>query len=409
MMTSILQSLKGLAQRSKNVEYLPLGFKGEYLIDTPEDLEFLVEIQKDSSLNIKFDFKPLPAKEDFTLKSTYAFYIRVTIPQTRSNFFSTPDYLIDYILGKKEVIDWSKKIVLPFSEVFYSDVCKYKSYFIYLNRLVVLYKKYAYWDSVRIVLFTDKPFIIPLKKENISFNDLEKYFADIDISKFKESIEFLEDFLDGETIENHKKEKQSIFIIESSKILGAQVNTRFYSLVKEITEIRDSVDKSFKIYLENFSYQKLELELKKDLDYFIKSINDSIGVLQSQALGLPVAVALTQFSKVNIESENGSLLYTPYLALITFSIFVAFNVYQQNLQVQYSEASIDRFFKKELVSSIVGEDTSLSKMKKLIDKRIRVVNIYMTAIFLMAIVVVIYTLYELNFLMWLLNKFTFVC
>ncbi|MDN3442312.1 hypothetical protein QL898_11770 [Psychrobacter sp. APC 3279] len=400
MMTSILHSLEGLAQRSKNVEYLPLGFGGEYLINTPQDLELLLEIQKDPSLSIKFDFKPLPAKEDFTLKKSYTFKITVKIPQTKSNFFSTPDYLIDYILGEKEVIDWSKKIVLPFSEVFYSDVCKYKSYFIYLNRLVVLYKKYAYWDSVRIVLFTDKPFIIPLRKEKISFDKLEKCFADIDISKFKDSIEYLEDFLDNETIEKHKKEKQSIFIIESSKVLGSQVNTRFYSLVKEIGEIEDSVDKSFKIYLENFSYKKLELELKKDLDYFIKSINDSIGALQSQALGLPVAVALTQFSKVGSESTSSSLLYTPYLALIAFSVFVAFNVYQQDLQVQYSKASIDRFFKKESVSSIVNTDTSLNSMRKLINKRIRIINIYMLSILILAILVIVYSLYELGLLAW---------
>lgn len=399
-MTSILHSLEGLAQRSKNVEYLPLGFKGEYSTDSQQDLDFLLTIQKDNLLKIDFEFKRLPVEEDFETGKSYIFTVTVKIRETKSNFFSTPDYLIDYILGEKEVIDWSKKIVLPFSEVFYSDVHKYKSYFIYLNRLVVLYKKYAYWDSVRIVLFTDKPFIVPLKKEKISFDKLKKCFVDIDIIKFKESIEFLEDFLDGETIKQHKKEKRSIFVIESSKILGSQVSTRFYSLIKEIDEIGDSVEKSFKIYLENFSYQKLELELKKDLDYFIKSINDSIGALQSQALGLPVAVALTQFSKVGSDSTSSSLLYTPYIALIAFSIFVAFNVYQQDLQVQYSKASIIRFFEKDTVSSIVNEDTSLNLMRKLINKRICVINIYMIAIFLMAIVVIFYALYELNLLMW---------
>ena len=408
-MISILNSLKGLAQRSKDVEYLPLGFKGEYVIESKPDLDFLLIIQKDNSLKIDFDFKRLPAEEDFQVGKSYVFNVTVKIPETKSNFFSNPDSLIRYILETKEIIDWSKKIALPFDQQFYHDACKYKLHFIYLNRLVVLYKKYTYWDSVRLVLFTDKPFLIPLMKEKISFDMLEKCFVNIDINKFKESIEFLEDFLNGETIKQHKKEKRSIFIIESSKILGSQVSSRFYSLINEINEIKDSVDKSFKIYLENFSYQKLEIELKKDLDYFIKSINDSIGALQSQALGLPVAAALTQFSKVGSESTSSSLLYTPYLALITFSIFVAFNVYQQRLQVQYSEASIDRFFEKESVSSIVVEDTSLSKMKKLIDKRICVINIYMTAIFLMAIVVIFYALYEINFLTWLLSPLIFIC
>lgn len=401
MMTTIIQTLKVLAQHSQNVEYLPMGFKGLYTVSSVSDVKFLLKIEDNSSLKIDFDFKEFPFEEDFEIGKPYSYNIKVMIPEVRSSFFSNPKDLVKYILGKTEKIEWSEKIVLPFEQKFHPVSCNYQTYFIYLNRLIVLYKNHTYYDSARFVLFTDEPFLVPLMREETSFDTIKSCFDEIDINKFKESIEYLESFLDDEEIEAHQKKKQAVFIAESTKILGSKVHDRFYNLIKKIDEIRESVDKSFKIYLENFSYKRLELELKKDLDYFIKSINDSIGALQSQALGLPVAAALTQFSKVGSESESSSLLYTPYLALIAFSVFVAFNVYQQDLQVQYSKASIVRFFKKDAVSSIISTDTSLSLMRKLIDKRICVINSYMIMIFLMAITVIVYALYELRLLTWL--------
>lgn len=89
--------------------------------------------------------------------------------------------------------------------------------------------------------------------------------------------------------------------MESSKIIEKEDSPelRIYKLIERFTEIENSYQNSFNIYIENFSYQRLELELKKDLDYFVKSISDSIGALQSQALGLPIATALVQLSKSN--------------------------------------------------------------------------------------------------------------
>lgn len=398
MMTSILQNLKGMTQRSENVEYLPLGLKGVYAIHSRQDLDFLSQVQSYQYLKIDFDFKKLPLEEDFKIGESYSYKVTVKIPETKSNFFSSPDYLIDYILGQTEIIDWSSKIILPFDQDFHPAAYEYKSHFIYLNRLICLYKKYTYWDSGRFVLFTDKPFLVPLIRESCLFQKFKICFDKIKIKKFEESIEYLEEFLDGEVIKEHKKEKQSIFIMESSKILGSQVSTRFYNLIQKIDEIKDSVDKSFKIYIENFSYQRLELELKKDLDHFVKSINDSIGVLQTQALGLPIAAGLMQFSKLGANTEESNLLYTPYIALIVFSFFVVFNVYQQSIQVEYVKASIVRFFKKDVVSSVLGTEDPLTTMKNLIDKRIFMINIYMATIILLAVVVILYGLYEIGLL-----------
>lgn len=387
-----------MTQRSQNVEYLPLGLKGVYAINSRQDLDFLSQVQIYQYLKIDFDFKKLPLEEDFKIGESYSYKVTVRVPETKSNFFSSPDYLIDYILGQTEIIDWSSKIILPFDQDFHPEAYKYKSHFIYLNRLICLYKKYTYWDSGRFVLFTDKPFLVPLIRESSSFQKFKICFDEIKIKKFEESIEHLEDFLDGEVIKEHKKEKQSIFIMESSKILGSQVSTRFYNLIQKIDEIKDSVDKSFKIYIENFSYQRLELELKKDLDHFVKSINDSIGVLQTQALGLPIAAGLMQFSKLGAKPEESNLLYTPYIALIVFSFFVVFNVYQQSIQVEYVKASIVRFFKKDVVSSVLGTEDPLTTMKTLIDKRILMINIYMATIILLAVVVILYGLYEIGLL-----------
>lgn len=407
-MTQILTNLKAIIQRSKDVEYVQLGITGVYQLKSQEDLDLLWKLSEgEKELSFDFNFKKLPSKNDFKLNKDYAYSISVRIPETRSNFFSNADNLLRYILREKKLIDWSSKIILPFDEELHPDAYKYKRHLIELNRLLVLYQRHAYWDSKRIVLFTHKPVLIPTMADNASFSKFKQSFDRIDINQFESSIKFIESQLDDEKIAEHRKEKKSIFVMESSKIIEKEDSPelRIYKLIERFTEIKNSYENSFNIYIENFSYQRLELELKKDLDYFVKSINDSIGALQSQALGLPIAAALAQLSNSKTIQDATSLNYIvlngPYIALLMFSLFVWINVYQQYIQVIYIKTSIERFFNKEALISALKNDSSLKEMRGLLNKRICIINLYMVSIKILSVLIICYSLYELNFFEWI--------
>lgn len=411
-MTQILTNLKAIIQRSLNVEYVQLGIKGVYQLKSQEDLDLLWELSEgENELSFDFDFKRLPSKNDFKLNQDYAYSISVRITETRSNFFSNADNLLRYILREKKLIDWSSKIILPFDEDLHPDAYKYKKHLIALNRLLGLYQRHAYWDSKRIVLFTHKPVLIPTMADNAVFAKFKQSFDKINIDKFESSIESIESQLDNEEIAEHRKEKKSIFVMESSKIIEKEDSPelRIYKLIERFTEIENSYQNSFNIYIENFSYQRLELELKKDLDYFVKSISDSIGALQSQALGLPIATALVQLSKSKTTQDATSLNYIvlngPYIALLIFSIFVLVNVYQQYIQVVYIKTSIKRFFNKEALISALKNDSSLKEMQGLLNKRIYIINLYMVLIGILSILIILYSFYELSFFEWLIHCF----
>ncbi|MGO2386832.1 MAG: hypothetical protein ACTH6Z_06820 [Psychrobacter sp.] len=398
-MKYLLHSLRGIARHSNDVEFLALGFKGKYHINSQKDLRFLLDQNYVKDIQLKFDFKALPMDEDFVIGEYYTYKLTVKIPETKSNFFSDSSYLLEYILNADSVIDWKNKIILPFDENFHPKQAMYKNYFKYLNRLISLYKKSTYYDSKRFVLFFDKYLSVPLFLPEKPFEVFKVLFDKVPEEVFIDSILYLESFLNEETIENHRKEKQKIFLMESYKILEhCSQDNRFYKLIENIEKIKNSVDNSFKIYLDNFSYQRLELELKKDLDYFVKSINDTIGALQTQALGLPIAAALIQMSKLNVKIEPDNTLYIPYIALIVFSLFVCFNVYQQSIQLAYIKESINRFFLKDTVSAVFHTDIPLKSMRNIIDKRILMTNIYIVSILALAVTVVLYSLKELGFL-----------
>lgn len=251
-----------------------------------------------------------------------------------------------------------------------------------------LYANNAYLDGYkRFVLFTEKPLVIHPNAEIGFDGSYKKVFDKVDIEVFAKSIHSLKVSIEDEPIESHKKEKQAILVMETSSILESyDPEERFYRLIEKVEKISNSVANSFQAYLNNFSYQKLELELKKDLDYFVKSINDSLGTLQTQALGLPVAAALIQLNKVNLTIS--------YVALMVFSGFVVFNAFQQSKQVEYIIASIKRFFEKDDVKPVVDKDINLQKMNEILGTRVEYIVLYIKMIASVAILTFIYALFH---------------
>lgn len=390
-MNSVLDSIKEVLKISTVKSYSETGFIGEFTADRDDKIHTIIRYTEDytnSENNISIDFDDddlsAPMYKDFEIGKSYSFVLSVNIASVRSNFFSTLDYLLNYVLSCFEEIDWDSKIILPFEGILLPDVSMYRQYFIYLNEIMVLYAKYAYLDGYRqIVLFTDKPLVISPNSEEGFENTYKTIFDNINIEVFGKSIYELKEFLDEESIDKHKKEKQSIFIMETANILeNYKKSERFHQLVESIEKISSYTLSSFQAYLNNFSYQKLELELKKDLDYFVKSVNDSLGTLQTQALGLPVAAALIQLNKLNLNVS--------YLALMIFSGFVVSNTFQQNEQLAYIRVSIERFFNKGDVSSVVAKDKLLSKMQYILNSRLNFISIYVKAVLSIATLIFIY-------------------
>jgi len=392
-MNNALNSLKEVLKISTVISYTETGFIGEFIADEDKKIHSIIkytenDTDSNDSISIDFDDDDLyaPMYKDFKIGNSYSFVLSVNITSVRSNFFSTLDYLLNYVLSSFEKIDWNSKIIIPFENNLTSDVSMYRQYFVYLNEIMVLYAKYAYLDGYRqIVLFTDKPLVISPNSGEEFKKTYKNIFDNLDIELFGKSIYELKEFLNDEPIDKHKKEKQSIFIMETANILeNFEKKERFHELVKNIEKISSYTSSSFQAYLSNFSYQKLELELKKDLDYFVKSVNDSLGTLQTQALGLPVAAALIQLNKVNLNVS--------YLALMVFSGFVIFNTFQQNEQLAYLRVSIERFFNKGDVSSVVVKDKLLSKMQYILDSRFNFISVYVKAVLSIATLIFIYGL-----------------
>ena len=386
-MENLLYSLKDIILMSVNISYTDSGWDADFLADNHDRVQRFISLIDNQYFRVKFDKILVVDINEFNFGDTYHYHLTLTIKEVKKNFFSNPDSLISFIFRQFNQIDWNEKLVLPFEKDIYPAVAVYQNYFKLINSLVVLFAQNTYLDKDRnsLVLFTTKPILIPILN-NTNFTVFKLLCDKVDEETLNNSISFLKDFLNNESIEAHKDEKKSIFIMETANIVESyEESNRFYKLIENIKKIAESIESSYQAYLNNFSYQKLELELKKDLDYFIKSINDSLGALQTQALGLPIAAALTQMTK----DKTGLL---PYFALIIFCAFVAFNSFQQYKQVQYIDKSIERFYSKDNVEPVVAKDTLLQEMKKLLLERLNYINLYIKLIWIVSVVIVIFAI-----------------
>lgn len=391
-MTALLNSLKDIILLSSDINYTDSGWSAVFLFKNQESIDRIFSYIDALDDEVIIDFIDIadPDLDDIGINDKYPYKLTLKIDEVRNNFFSNSDSLMNYVIQQHSLINWDKKIILPFEPEINGNIFYYKEYLFVLNDLISFYSKHFYLDNSKngFVLFSDKPIIVPISN-NLTFDNFRKIFDKIDLCVFKEKLLDLRAFLDNETIEVHKKEKISIFILETAEILKSyDEHERFLKLIENFSKIGGSIQASFQSYLKNFSYQKLELELKKDLDYLVKSINDSLNSLQTQALGLPIATALTQLSKNSIDAIS-------LIALIIFSIFVFLNSFQQQKQVEYIEISFDRFYDKDNVQSVVEKDEKLKNMKVLLDRRIGYIKIYIKIIYILSTIIILVSIISL--------------
>lgn len=389
MDTILLNQLKNIIKLSDDIFYTANGWSATFsAVDDHRINEFFSIIEDCSQeVRIRSDELEVIDADSVTVGKSYSYNLTVVINEAKNNFFSTPDELIKFLLKQFDDIDWQDKIVLPFEKDVYPEVAIYKKHFQLINRLLVIFSKNTYVDKNRnsFVLFTTKPVLIPLII-NTKFDKIKNLFDKFDSDSFGACIESIDEFLKNETNDIHKKERKSIFIMEAANIIETyEEGNRFFILIENIKKVSESIESSYQAYLNNFSYKKLELELKKDLDYFIKSINDSLGSLQNQALGLPIAGALTQLSK-NVPTT------VTYICLILFCFFIAFNAFQQQKQVEYINLSIGRFYDNDNVKPVVEKDKALQRLKDILNSRLRYIGYYIKTIYVVSGIMIIISL-----------------
>ncbi len=111
------------------------------------------------------------------------------------------------------------------------------------------------------------------------------------------------------------------------KLLHTNSENRFYQLLVNINEIESKADYYYELYLNQFSFQKLKSELRKEKEKYFTEIRDVINKLLNKVVTIPISVSATVFALFRL-SEN--TLYSLFVVL-SFIIYSLFTYYLLDL------------------------------------------------------------------------------
>ena len=132
--------------------------------------------------------------------------------------------------------------------------------------------------------------------------------------------------------EGHQAEKRQIFSFALGNLLHAESTWNIARLLENFTLLEKEVRGQYRLYMENFRYEKFVKKLEESSEKFVTRINDTLSKIFSQVLALPVAA-----TALNLFAKTGSWIGHVALLLYCALCFVALINQTQVLQHLHDE------------------------------------------------------------------------
>lgn len=169
---------------------------------------------------------------------------------------------------------------------------------------------------------------------------------------------------DQDITKSHHDEKKSIlaFVLTDTFVHNAHL----LDVLAKITDVYKSVEAQYALYIANFSYKKLREKLSEINEKFVARINDTIGKILPQFLGLPFLTAIP----TALKSADNWLVYT---ALMLYCTMCFLGLLTQKAVLDYIKEDVkiyaDTQLPKELsdqwekdqkrINTLIGKQTAL--------------------------------------------------
>lgn len=120
----------------------------------------------------------------------------------------------------------------------------------------------------------------------------------------------------GEEDDAHKEQKLAVLTTAVLSLLeGVTVGRRFRKLLIDLPELSNKFADGYKIYLANFSYDKVRDELQAwKVDYTAK-IHKVFGEIQNQLLGIPIATVVVA-TQLKLAGQNDKAIFLANIAVV---------------------------------------------------------------------------------------------
>jgi hypothetical protein len=102
--------------------------------------------------------------------------------------------------------------------------------------------------------------------------------------------------------------------------------SRYPKFLLRLDVLLESADRSFEIYLNNFSFDDLKDKLKKDQETYFSKLRDILSKVFSQILAIPISISATVFASYKTDD-----FYIKVLIISAFTIYTIFSMYLLNM------------------------------------------------------------------------------
>lgn len=136
---------------------------------------------------------------------------------------------------------------------------------------------------------------------------------------------------DADATKSHHDEKKSILAFVLTDTFSHDAH--LLDVLAKITDVYKSVEAQYALYISNFSYKKLLEKLSETNEKFVARINDTIGKILPQFLGLPFLTAIP----TALKSADNWLVYT---ALILYCTMCFLGLLTQKAALDYIKEDV---------------------------------------------------------------------
>jgi hypothetical protein len=188
-----------------------------------------------------------------------------------------------------------------------------QNYFDTLQFIRLLRSIADYWDdrppSGSLVLFHKQKIEVPIA------------YRQIDLQPISGLVEFGSD-LDAAHDRDHRLSLLKIIIVEAVANVSGD---RFQFLLKNWPMLKEKFGHSYRMYLSNFSWEKVRAEVDKEKIEFVKKLNSTVTDIQTKLIALPaafllIAAQLKHVGKFDISNLVVLIAALVFTALLCFMI-----------------------------------------------------------------------------------------
>lgn len=223
-----------------------------------------------------------------------------------------------------------------------------------LARIKDFLEKFSNWvDKNRVVFFASDSIEIVLTLDPSLYDtNVKALLAKDETTK---NLELTEEWLEekGGT-ETHRSQRKVVVANALCEMLKEiPVSDRFISFVRSFNQVIQRSQKSYALYMEDFSYSVFEKQLNEKAINFYEKISKSVLDIRNQILSLPISFILYSFLRSKAAIDQWFVL-----GMTAYCIFLIVIIYQQIVYLKDIKQEVEKFYKsfEKITDSKIREE-----------------------------------------------------